>query len=542
MPPRRIRTVEGSCWRCKDRRIKCDLSYPVCERCTDAGQVCEYGRLRLRWAQPATTMGVTAGSAVGPTTPPGILRRKSTSSTHSTHSPHSNGCRSPRSPSRWSVSSVGATTTTGTTTTTAVSVSVSVSLAMETAAALAGPPRQPSIILDSEYYMLYFENDFIPRFHLLDKSLYIDLVSLLQNPLLLHSATAVASAHHTLSKGGGSLSADAILSMTRFRTEAIKELRESLLLHTSTTAPVPWNIDLDASNDPRSPSRLFTANALLCILDGMIEPSPDSAAAREHLRGGRAILDAWDGKTELFSAKSGVSMLMLSIFSSMDLTHAFLSGDMPYFDEDEWPKFAGAVCWWGVLDDSDPFLQINAVSSRLACLGHHVRTRPDSLVSVSELLAIQLSLERTRTSSLVGTQNSWDGSNNSSPAAEAWAIFCSAYRHVALIYLYRVLCKEPVDHWMIQQIVAEGVEAIAHPALTGKLGHCVLFPALVLGCHCVDLDQRRKIRQVVLSSASYLAFGCIKTIDAFLQTTWQTDMQFTWWECFEPISQTGFFF
>ncbi|CAK7206510.1 hypothetical protein SEUCBS139899_009306 [Sporothrix eucalyptigena] len=509
MPPRRIRTVEGSCWRCKDRRIKCDLGYPVCERCTDAGQVCEYGRLRLRWAQPATTVATTNSGLAAP----GALRRKS-STAYSPHSTHSNGCRSPRSARSASISST---------------VSVSMSLCT-------GPPRQPSIILDSEYYMLYFENDFIPRFHLLDKSLYIDLVSLLQNPLLLHSATAVAFAHHTLSKGGGSLSADAILSMTRFRTEAIKELRESLLLHTSSTAaPVAsWNIDMDATNDPRSPSRLFTANAMLCILDGMIEPSPDSAAAREHLRGGRAILDAWDGKTELFSAKSGVSMLMLSIFSSMDLTHAFLSGDMPYFDEDEWPKFAGAACWWGVLADSDPFLQINAVSSRLACLGHHVRTRPSSLVSVSELLAIQLSLERTRTPH--------PPSSESSPAAEAWAIFCSAYRHTALIYLYRVLCKEPVDHWMIQQIVAEGVEAIAHPALTGKLGHCVLFPALVLGCHCVDPEQRRKIRQVVLSSASYLAFGCIKMIDTFLQTTWQTEMQFTWWECFEPISQTGFFF
>ncbi|KAL1900952.1 hypothetical protein Sste5346_002013 [Sporothrix stenoceras] len=539
MPPRRIRTVEGSCWRCKDRRIKCDLTYPVCERCTDAGQVCEYGRLRLRWAQPATTT-----TTVITTTATHGIRRKSSSDARSQRSLRP-------SSSSASMSSFSVTATTS---------------AYSAAALAASLPRQPSIILDSEYYMLYFENDFIPRFHLLDKSLHIDLIGLLQNPLLLHSATAVASAHHTLSKGGGSLGADAILSTTWFRTEAIKELRQSLLAHTSMTTS--WNIDMDATTDPRSPSRLFTANALLCILDGMIEPSPDSVAAREHLRGGRAILDAWDGKTELFSAKSGVSMLMLSIFCSMDLTHALLSGDRPYFAAAEWRQFAGAACWWGVLSENDPFLQIQSVSSRLAQLGHHVQQRPDSLVSVSELLALQLALERTRqvpipqavvpppaspaspTSSFLFSSPSPQPSSpiDETPcgddSSEAWAVFCSAYQHTALLYLYRVLCKEPVEHPVIQQIVAEGVAAIAHPALKGKLGHCVLFPALVIGCHCLDPVQRRQIRQVVLTSASYLAFGCVKTIDAFLQATWETDpsLQKSWWDCFEPISQTGFFF
>jgi hypothetical protein len=46
----RRRTVEGSCWACKRRRVKCDLQKPSCRRCTLAGtEDCSYDKLLLRW-------------------------------------------------------------------------------------------------------------------------------------------------------------------------------------------------------------------------------------------------------------------------------------------------------------------------------------------------------------------------------------------------------------------------------------------------------------------------------------------------------------
>ncbi|KAF4462402.1 C6 finger domain-containing [Fusarium albosuccineum] len=53
----RIRVVEGSCWPCKKRRIKCDLSKPVCTRCAKVGASCDYNTRLIRWStRPAVTV------------------------------------------------------------------------------------------------------------------------------------------------------------------------------------------------------------------------------------------------------------------------------------------------------------------------------------------------------------------------------------------------------------------------------------------------------------------------------------------------------
>ncbi|KAK7187852.1 C6 finger domain-containing protein [Paraphaeosphaeria sporulosa] len=58
---RRKRTVEGSCWPCKQRRIKCDLTKPACHRCIASGtEDCSYDKLLLRWKKrPSKSMPET---------------------------------------------------------------------------------------------------------------------------------------------------------------------------------------------------------------------------------------------------------------------------------------------------------------------------------------------------------------------------------------------------------------------------------------------------------------------------------------------------
>ncbi|KAF0319047.1 hypothetical protein GQ607_013728 [Colletotrichum asianum] len=50
MPVKRVRIVEGSCWPCKKRRIKCDLSKPACLRCVSSGATCDYNSRLIRWS------------------------------------------------------------------------------------------------------------------------------------------------------------------------------------------------------------------------------------------------------------------------------------------------------------------------------------------------------------------------------------------------------------------------------------------------------------------------------------------------------------
>ncbi|KAL4895058.1 putative Zn(II)2Cys6 transcription factor [Aspergillus ambiguus] len=49
MTPKRERTVQGSCWPCKQRRVKCDLLRPRCRRCVLSGGKCSYDKILVRW-------------------------------------------------------------------------------------------------------------------------------------------------------------------------------------------------------------------------------------------------------------------------------------------------------------------------------------------------------------------------------------------------------------------------------------------------------------------------------------------------------------
>ncbi|KAF7451539.1 Fungal-trans-2 multi-domain protein [Pyrenophora tritici-repentis] len=66
-PPKRRRTVEGSCWPCKQRRVKCDLQKPSCHRCIiSRTEDCSYDKLLLRWKKrPAKTVPLEFQSQPG---------------------------------------------------------------------------------------------------------------------------------------------------------------------------------------------------------------------------------------------------------------------------------------------------------------------------------------------------------------------------------------------------------------------------------------------------------------------------------------------
>lgn len=65
-PPKRQRTVEGSCWACKQRRVKCDLLKPSCRRCLISGAECCYDKVLLRWdARRSRTTNATPSPTVG---------------------------------------------------------------------------------------------------------------------------------------------------------------------------------------------------------------------------------------------------------------------------------------------------------------------------------------------------------------------------------------------------------------------------------------------------------------------------------------------
>ena len=72
---------------------------------------------------------------------------------------------------------------------------------------------------------------------------------------------------------------------------------------------------------------LFLANILFCILDGIIEPSDEDSAMYYNFNGGRAMLKNWVCLRELDGHRKGLEALALSIYATMDLIYAVLSGN-----------------------------------------------------------------------------------------------------------------------------------------------------------------------------------------------------------------------
>lgn len=442
MPTQRIRTVEGSCWGCKERRVICDLKLPACEKCTKIGRRCDYGKVRLRWTDCVASRGRLAGKKIPLYQPPTLQRNEDT-------------------------------------------------------------------------HILYFEQELLPRFNLSNTVPSINLRILSQDPILIQSIIAVANAHQTYAhRSPGEKSS---LSRIQDRNNALRLFRKNLM---------------EAHTDEVNKS-LFIANVLLCILDGIIEPSTETSATHHHLVGGKAILKHWGGVGGIFKQKGELPILMLSIFATMDLTHALLIGDDPYIEASSWAEFGGGEPWWGNVPSDDDFLETMAILSQLATLGHGV-CHSKEIIPIGMLLSIQMALEQQ-----VSRQVS---SCDDNPDKLAWAAFCCVYRYTASVYLYRGLSGLDVDHPLVQQAVSGCMEVVGGADLTHKLHHCILFPLLVVGAHCMLNEHRALVRRSIVQTATYLSFESLRSLEGFLERRWakldeRSDcIQSSWWKYFDEIA------
>ncbi|RDW73457.1 hypothetical protein BP6252_07364 [Coleophoma cylindrospora] len=438
----RVRTIEGSCWACKERRVICDLTHPTCNKCASSGRSCDYGRVRLKWTDCIASRGRLAGQKI-PLDRPLMVRR------------------------------------------------------------------------NSDHHLMYFENELLPRFNLSNTIPRFSLASLAGDPLVLQSVIAIGAAHSSYR----SASSDPATSLTKSqdRSSAIRIFRENL----------------SGKQSEEVHNSLFMANVLLCMLDGIIDQqSTQDAATHHHILGGKAILNQWGGAPGILQTKNDLPVLMFSIFATMDLTHALLMGGQPFVESTSWVDFADAEPWWGNVKADNEFLAMMAILSQLATLGHSVHNLHE-VVPIGTLLSIQKSLEHHATRTSHQAQD---------PSGLSWASFCTVYRCTAYVYLYRALSGLDIDHPLVQQAVTTAMEIVAGTLLTENLHHCLLFPLLTIGSHCMSEKQRQEIRRRLATSAQFLSFGSLRNLDDFLQRTWakiDRDPNYlaaSWWSLFDEIA------
>ncbi|CAD0089757.1 unnamed protein product [Aureobasidium vineae] len=224
----------------------------------------------------------------------------------------------------------------------------------------------------------------------------------------------------------------------------------------------------------------------------------------------------------------------------MDLTYAIMGGEAPHLGPDIWLQLADSEAWWTGISDDHAFVDIMALLAQLAQLGHDARMTGIS-VPIRELLEIQLTLGRTesRLKNLTMPSLPSDGCQS----IDALTVFCSAYRASARIYMYRALCNLEISDVLVQESVQEGIDALQQGPEIGKLAHCLLFPCLMIGTHCIDSEAQQTVLSSLEIAGEYLSFGSVKVMERFLKDIWLAgDLSTDFWTMMQPVSGKAFMF
>ncbi|CZT15488.1 uncharacterized protein RCC_12331 [Ramularia collo-cygni] len=391
-------------------------------------------------------------------------------------------------------------------------------------------PQQSSIYtaisspMMPESLVSYFTHAVWPRFQLSGQIISLDEDMLVHESALRDAVLAVAQAHHHLllkseesvmAKPGGQTRRQARqVALSRFRTR----------------------IERGVESEEEA-SRLFQIVCMFCILDGMIYPDDQGNASEQHLRGGFSMLSSWSSIPLKMLLAGGLQAHLFSIFATVDLMHSLLDGTKPFFEPTMWFMFAGVQAWWGRLHPGDPFLAVLKLYSEMAFLGSIVYVR---LPGLDGLRLAERCLEPILGSLRTGLPRS---TTPDFTTPEDWNTFCSLYEASAAVYVYRALQNRRVDDETVQRIVRNAVSSIVDRPLPDMMAHCLIFPLLVIGSHCLYSQDQRAILDLISSSASYLAFGNLIVMMNLLREIWsQSNMNSNWWDMFRPISKNVFLF
>ncbi|KAM3421364.1 hypothetical protein BST61_g1761 [Cercospora zeina] len=369
----------------------------------------------------------------------------------------------------------------------------------------------------------YFTNVVLPRYCLGDFVLSLDPNVLLQNDALQQAMLAMARAHYDMRAKYGSA-----LARNRTRQSAIATFRKQLASSACEDA---------AAED------LFSTNILFCLLDGMIEPTEETSASTLHLKGGFAILDRWGSIVPDMIAEGGIRSHLLSVFATLDLVHAILSGRKPHFEPTIYGKLANTEAWWGRVDPDDAIIWAAENLSRVAALASIVNDgiQVYGVEAMRKRLShLEIMLSAQLRAHFAGRD---DIRERGSAEMDDWTAFCALWDISARIFYERAIRLKPVEDATVQQYTKKAAWMLGQDLFSGMLQHCIVLPLVIIGAHCVRREDQQMILRALSPTVSYLAFGCLPIMEQFLKTTWEKrNLEATWWEAFADIAEKTFLF
>lgn len=378
----------------------------------------------------------------------------------------------------------------------------------------------------------YFINIVLPRYCLGDFVLSLDLHALLAVDAVQGAVMAIARAHFDMQGKHGSA-----LARSRSRQMAIQTFRRQLAS----------NMSEDAAPD------LLATNVLFCMLDGMIEPTQEANASTVHLKGGYAILDQWKCIVPRMICEGGIQSHLLSVFATLDIVHAVLSGCKSYFEPTIFRMMANTETWWGCLEPDNSFL----MTWENLCL---LAARSNMVYSIVKTYGLQETRKRMaffgdtlspplgarfdyRQGLVENGGGGGGGGANGAHRKDDWTAFCELFDISARIFYERAIRLREVNDPTVQQYTQHAVSMLTSHCFSGMLQHCLVLPITIIGAHCIETSHQLAISSALSPTVSYLSLGGMVVLEQFLWATWtKGNFEATWWEMFENIAEKIFVF
>lgn len=375
-----------------------------------------------------------------------------------------------------------------------------------------------------ESLVSYFTTAVWPRFQLAGQIISFDEDMLVHETALRDAVLAVAQAHHHL------LLKSEESAIARPAGQTRRQARQVALNRFRT------RIECGVQSEEEA-SRLFQIVCMFCILDGMVYPDDQGNASEQHLHGGFSMLRSWGSIPLKMLLAGGLQAHLLSIFATVDLVHSLLVGAKPFFEPTIWLMFADVQAWWGRLSSGDPFLAILKLHSEISFMGSIVYA---DLPNTDGARLVERCTEPVLSSLKAGLPRS---ATPDFASPEDWNTFCGLYEASSTIFINRALRNRPIDDEYVQRAVRNAISNLVERPLPDMMKHCLVFPLLVIGSHCLYSQDQRAVLSILSSSASYLAFGNMVVMMKLLQEIWSTNsMNASWWDMFRSISKNVFLF
>ncbi|KAH6689636.1 fungal-specific transcription factor domain-containing protein [Plectosphaerella plurivora] len=459
MPSQRVRVVQGSCWPCKKRRVKCDLTKPVCQRCATAGAACDYNTRLIRWStRPSVALADASGKIPG----------------------------------------------TGTMTVTAATA----------AAARAMRTIERPLVNDEQRALGYFQGRVWPLLTTVPDPCAPPTPFAMQHRVVMLSMCVFAASHRYLQDGRGEE------LITPARSECLQVLRAQVdgvcnrrsdMLPTLLFAVLLLYLHDGFVEGSASSATLKHSHGVLAILAQLGGLPAVIGRGQESLDMLLSEFASADLTTALLQERAPAFAPDMwpvidksSVWWGRDpLGRCSLAG---VFED-----MAALAIYHDELRSGAEILAVDRVRD------FELRLQPIYAPLTAEDLS---GTGSDAGSSPLSTASPSTPSPGDIEAVEAFKLV-RAFQQTALIYMYRVICGLSAYHPLVQQHVESCLDGLFEVPRSSNIYHCVIMPLYVAGAHAQSPKRREAVVDMVGSIFDDMRFGSVRAIGVALRDVWR---------------------